>query len=57
MHKPHKSHFNIVLRLLRYLKSNIGKGVYVNRTRKLGRVGFVDVWMLTKINVFTLVDL
>lgn len=57
MHKPHKSHFNIALRLLRYLKSNLGKGVYVNRTRKLGRVGFVDVWMLTKINVFTLVDL
>lgn len=42
MHIPKKSHLNIALRLLRYLKSNHGQGISVSKSSCLSLKGFVD---------------
>lgn len=43
MHKPKKSHLNVVIRLLRYLKGSPGKGVAITKSNTFGLNGFVDV--------------
>ncbi|XP_052621017.1 secreted RxLR effector protein 161-like [Lactuca sativa] len=42
MHKPYKSHVNIALRLLRYLKDCPGKGIHITKTDSLSLIGSVD---------------
>ncbi|GKE33806.1 hypothetical protein Tco_1453128, partial [Tanacetum coccineum] len=42
MHKPLRSHIKIALRVLRYLKSNPGKGVHIVKQPKSSLEVFVD---------------
>ncbi|GJT55999.1 hypothetical protein Tco_0991053 [Tanacetum coccineum] len=42
MHKPLRSHIKIALKVLRYLKSKHGKGVYIVRQPKASLEAFVD---------------
>ncbi|GKA50419.1 ribonuclease H-like domain-containing protein [Tanacetum coccineum] len=42
MHKPLRSHIKIALKVLRYLKSNPGKGVHIVRQPKASLEAFVD---------------
>ncbi|GJS92283.1 ribonuclease H-like domain-containing protein [Tanacetum coccineum] len=42
MHKPLKSHLNIALKVLRYLKGSPGKGVHIVRCLKLSLETFLD---------------
>lgn len=43
MHSPRKSHLNITMRLLRYLKSNLGKDINVSKSKNLILKSYVDV--------------
>ncbi|GKE16437.1 ribonuclease H-like domain-containing protein [Tanacetum coccineum] len=42
MHKPLKSHLNIALKVLRYLKGSPGKGVHIVRCLKVSLGTFLD---------------
>ncbi|GJT78966.1 ribonuclease H-like domain-containing protein [Tanacetum coccineum] len=42
MHKPLRSHIRIALKVLRYLKSNPGKGIHIVRQPKASLEAFVD---------------
>ncbi|GKC49517.1 ribonuclease H-like domain-containing protein [Tanacetum coccineum] len=42
MHKPLRSHLRVALRVLRYLKGNPGKGVYIVKQPKASLEAFVD---------------
>ncbi|GJS89473.1 hypothetical protein Tco_0772109 [Tanacetum coccineum] len=42
MHKPLKSHLKIALKVLRYLKGSLGKGVHIVRCPKVSLETFVD---------------
>ncbi|GJR20552.1 putative RNA-directed DNA polymerase [Tanacetum coccineum] len=42
MHKPLRSHIKIALKVLRYLKSNLGKGIHIVRQPKATLEAFVD---------------
>lgn len=42
MHAPNKSHMRAVYRILRYLKSSPGKGLYFTKNGKLEVMGYTD---------------
>ena len=43
MHSPRKSHLSLALRVLRYLKKSLGKGIYFSPSPVFKLSGFVDV--------------
>ena len=43
MHSPRKSHLDVALRLLKYLKTSPGKGIKISKCNSNVVTGFVDV--------------
>lgn len=42
MHKPHKSHLDLAMRVLRYLKGSPGKGILISKCSQYTLTGYVD---------------
>ena len=50
MHYPSEDHMDAVMRILRYLKSSLGKGLMFSKNGHLNVVGYTDVdwaWNIT----------
>ena len=42
MHSPYEEHLEVVYRILRYLKSTLGKGLLFNKNEQMGVEIFTD---------------
>ena len=42
MHNPSKDHMNVVIRILRYLKSSLGRGLMFSKHNHLNVEGYTD---------------